>query len=157
MSIGLTLGKYAPLHKGHQKLIEKALSEVDLLIVIVYDAPQYTNVPLKVRAQWIEELYPEVIVIQADNVPKDKGYTEEIQQKHERYILSLVSNWKIDKFYSSESYGFRMSRALGCENIIYDSERKGIRISGTEIRENPEVYKSYMEPMVYEAVMKYQK
>lgn len=47
---GLTLGKFAPLHRGHQFLIETALGEVDELVVIAYDSPHVTNVPLPVRA-----------------------------------------------------------------------------------------------------------
>jgi cytidyltransferase-like protein len=46
MKTGLTLGKYAPLHKGHQYVIETALREMDKLIVIAYDAPDYTYIPL---------------------------------------------------------------------------------------------------------------
>ncbi|WP_144530121.1 adenylyltransferase/cytidyltransferase family protein, partial [Peribacillus simplex] len=35
--LGLTLGKFAPLHKGHQFMIETALQEVDELIVVIYE------------------------------------------------------------------------------------------------------------------------
>src|SRR5690606_27511512 len=58
--IGLTLGKFAPLHRGHELLIETALGEVEHLIVLVYDCPETTPVPLGVRAQWIRDLYPSV-------------------------------------------------------------------------------------------------
>lgn len=152
---GLTLGKYAPLHIGHQWLIDKALEQVDFLIVIVYDAPEQTVIPLKERANWLRALYPEICVIEADKVPKDKGYTEAIQQKHVDYILSLLVGHKIDKFFSSEAYGEKMSKALGCENILMDASRKNIQISGTEIRKHPKKYRAYMHPMVYESVMRY--
>lgn len=154
---GLTLGKYAPLHIGHQWLIEKALEQVDALIVIVYDAPEQTEIPLKERANWLRALYPEITVIEADKVPKDKGYTEVIQQKHVDYILSLLQGHKIDKFFSSEAYGEKMSLALGCENILMDVSRKNIQISGTEIRKHPEKYRDFMHPMVYETLMRYSK
>ena len=49
---GLTLGKFAPLHKGHQLVIETALAEVDELTVVIYDSPEVTPVPLSVRANW---------------------------------------------------------------------------------------------------------
>ncbi|MFC1896208.1 adenylyltransferase/cytidyltransferase family protein [Thermodesulfobacteriota bacterium] len=62
---GLTLGKFAPLHKGHQFLIDTALSETDEVFVIVYDCPETTPVPLNVRSRWIGNLYPEVHVIEA--------------------------------------------------------------------------------------------
>jgi len=62
---GLTHGKFAPLHKGHQLLIETALSEMDEVLAIIYDCPQITPVPLTVRANWIRSLYPTVQVIEA--------------------------------------------------------------------------------------------
>jgi cytidyltransferase-like protein len=39
MITGLTLGKYSPFHKGHQYLIDTALSEVDHLIIVIYNSP----------------------------------------------------------------------------------------------------------------------
>lgn len=36
-TLGLTLGKFAPLHKGHQFMIETALQEVDELILVIYE------------------------------------------------------------------------------------------------------------------------
>ena len=36
MRRGLTLGKFAPFHRGHQLLVETALAEVDELVVMVY-------------------------------------------------------------------------------------------------------------------------
>lgn len=149
MKTGLTIGKYAPLHKGHQHIIEKALEEMDELIVIVYDAPKYTNIPLELRAGWIRNLYPGIKVIEAKEIPKDVGFTEEIQQKHEDYIRSLVKGIKISAFYSSETYGERMSRALGAENRLVDIDRKKISISGTEIRNDPYGCRDFIEPIVF--------
>lgn len=155
MTTGLTIGKFAPFHKGHEYLIESALKVVDRLIVIVYDAPKQTKIPLEVRASWIKTIYPETIVIKADQVPKDVGYTEAIQQKHVAYILSLVESYKVDFFFSSEAYGEKMSDALGAKNILVDHERTFLNISGTEIRKDIKAYKDYLHPIVFEAIKKY--
>ena len=48
--VGFTIGKFAPLHKGHQFLIETALKEMDEMIVIVYDT-DIINVPILVDKQ----------------------------------------------------------------------------------------------------------
>lgn len=40
---GLTLGKYAPLHCGHQLVIETGMSEMDEMLVIIYNAPDTTT------------------------------------------------------------------------------------------------------------------
>ncbi|MCD4712713.1 MAG: adenylyltransferase/cytidyltransferase family protein [Clostridiales bacterium] len=155
MKTGLTIGKYAPLHKGHQHIIEKALEEMDELIVIVYDAPKYTNIPLEVRAGWIRKLYPGIRVIEAKDVPNDVGYTEEIQQKHEKYILKLIEGVKISAFYSSEAYGERMSKALGAINRLVDIDRKNISISGTAIRHDPYGCRDFIEPIVFLDLIRY--
>ena len=39
---GLTLGKCAPLHRGHQMVIETGLSEMDEMVIIIYDVPETT-------------------------------------------------------------------------------------------------------------------
>ena len=48
--IGFTIGKFAPLHKGHQFLIETALKEMDKLIVVVYDT-DVINIPTEKRTK----------------------------------------------------------------------------------------------------------
>src|SRR3712207_3987461 len=80
---GLTLGKYAPLHAGHQLVIETALQEVADLLVIIYDVPDITPVPLPVRAGWIRRLYPQVQVIEAWDGPLEVGDTHQIRRMHE--------------------------------------------------------------------------
>ena len=35
--VGLTIGKFAPFHKGHEYLIRTALKEVDVLYVLIYE------------------------------------------------------------------------------------------------------------------------
>ena len=68
--VGLTLGKFAPLHKGHQFLIETALAEMDEVIVMIY-ATEVTHIPLNVRAAWLRELYPSLTVIECWDNPSD--------------------------------------------------------------------------------------
>ncbi|HJU53196.1 MAG TPA: hypothetical protein VJ715_01445 [Pyrinomonadaceae bacterium] len=46
-------------------LIETALAELDEVVVIIYDCPLTTLLPLNVRANWIRKLYPRVRVIEA--------------------------------------------------------------------------------------------
>lgn len=38
VTVGLARGKFAPLHRGHQHVIETALREMDHVIVVIYDA-----------------------------------------------------------------------------------------------------------------------
>ncbi len=148
-SRGLTLGKFAPLHKGHQLVIETALREMDEVAVIVYDCPESTPIPLPVRANWIKTLYPTVRIIEAWNGPTAVGDAPEIKQMHEDYVLNKLGVNGITHFYSSEFYGNHMSRALGAVNRIVDPDRRTVPISATAIRTDPYAFRNYLHPRVY--------
>ena len=60
---GLTLGKFAPFHKGHEYVISTALNEMDKVVVVVYNATDTTDVPIEVRAGWIRQRFPSAGVI----------------------------------------------------------------------------------------------
>ena len=146
---GLTLGKYAPLHQGHQLVIDTALSEMDEVIVIIYDSPSTTNVPLSVRAGWLKSLYPQVTVIEAWDGPETVGYTPEKMRMHEAYVIETLKIRDISHFYSSEPYGDHMSRALGAVNRMVDRPRTAVPVSASAIRQNAFRYREFMHPLVY--------
>jgi NadR type nicotinamide-nucleotide adenylyltransferase len=147
--IGLTLGKFAPLHRGHQYVIETALKEMDEQIVVIYDAKQVTRVPLRVRAEWIRKLYPGVEVIEGVNAPTDVGYTDHVKRIQEQYILGLLKGRSVTHFYSSELYGEHMSSALNAVNRVVDIRRSTFSVSGTKIRQSPYGHRALLHPIVY--------
>jgi HTH-type transcriptional repressor of NAD biosynthesis genes len=147
--IGLTLGKFAPLHKGHQYMIETALEEMDEVIVIIYDCPETISIPLHIRADWIRRLYPETDVIEAWDGPKETGYTAEIMKAQEDYVLGLLGGRKVTHFYSSEPYGEHMSVALNAVNRQVDLQRLTVPVSGTAVRNAPYENRHYLNPIVY--------
>ncbi|WP_264550616.1 AAA family ATPase [Flavobacterium sp. N2038] len=146
--VGLTLGKFAPFHKGHQLLIETAIKEVDELIVLIYDDP-VINIPLATRAGWIRKIYPQILVIEGVNSPNDTGYTPEIMKIQEDYVLKVLDNRTISHFYSSEPYGVHMSIALNAINRQVDIDRNIIPISATKIRNDSFKNKEFIHPAVY--------
>lgn len=146
--VGLTLGKYAPFHKGHQYVIETALSEVDELIVLIYDT-KVTDIPLYVRAAWIKKIFPQVTVIEAWDGPEGYSHEREYQIREEEYILSKLEGKKISHFYSSEFYGEHVSKALGAVDRRVDEARNIIPVSATMIRENPYKYREFLHELVY--------
>ncbi|MBN1675621.1 MAG: AAA family ATPase [Kiritimatiellae bacterium] len=146
---GLTLGKFAPLHKGHQLVIETALAEMDEVLVLVYDAPELARCPLAVRAQWIRDLYPNADVLEGRHGPTQTGDTPEIKRIQEDYVLGLLNGRRITHFYSSEFYGEHMSRALQAENRLVDPDRRQVPVSATAIRADPYRHRHFMHPRVY--------
>jgi HTH-type transcriptional repressor of NAD biosynthesis genes len=145
---GLTLGKFAPLHKGHQFMIETALDEVDELIVLIYDT-NVIEVPLNVRSGWIEKLYPQVKVIEAWDGPD--GYSNEraFEIIQEQYIMKALNGRKVTHFFSSEFYGAHVSKALVAIDRRLDETRRIVPISATQIRTNPWHYSEFISDVVY--------
>ena len=139
--IGLTLGKFAPLHQGHQFLIETALGEMDRVIVVIYDSPDVTDIPLTIRANWLREIYPTIEVIEAWDGPTEVSDRPEVKRNHEDYLLERLKSQKITHFYSSEFYGQHISEAFKAVNRLVDCDRQKVPISGSEIRKNPFQYR----------------
>lgn len=148
MKTGLTLGKFAPLHKGHQYMIETALGEVDKLIVVIYDT-DVTDIPLGVRAGWIRALYPDVTVIEARGGPKGYSHERAYQVREEEFIRSQIGNTRVTHFYSSEFYGEHMSRSLNAVDRRVDEARTIVPVSGSMIRLDPYAYREYLSLTVY--------
>lgn len=146
--IGLTLGKYAPLHLGHQWLFETALQEVDQLYVLIYQS-SVTHIPLNIRAQWIRDLYPQIQVIEAWDGPEGYSSERDFEIEQENYILQKLQDIKITHFYSSEFYGAHVSQALGAIDRRLDPTRQHVPISATMIRENAYQHRQFIAPQVY--------
>ena len=146
--VGLTLGKYAPLHKGHEYVIETMLREMDEAIVIIYDTP-VTPIPLQVRSEWIRKLFPDVTVIEAWDGPVGHAHDRRYEIQEEQYISGLLNGKGVTAFYSSEYYGEHMSKALGCADRRIDIARKTLPVSATVIRNDPFQYRKYISDIVY--------
>lgn len=149
MKRGLTLGKFAPLHRGHQLVIETALDEMDEVVVIVYDSPEVTSIPLSVRVNWIRRLYPTVRIVEAWAGPSAVGYSPELMRAHERYVIDTLGVSGITHFYSSEPYGEHMSAALGAIDRQVDPDRRHVPVSGRAIRQEPFQYRDALASIVY--------
>ena len=89
MKIGFTIGKFAPLHKGHQYLIEKGLKEMEKFYVVIYET-DVTEVPIEKRASWIKKIYPKVNLIYAKNPPSQYGLDEESVKIQTEYLKKII-------------------------------------------------------------------
>lgn len=153
-SVGFTLGKFAPLHKGHQYLIEQALEQVDHLIVMIYGCPDVIDIALERRASWIKTLYPRVEILLAPDGPMEVGDTPEIRRLHEDYIGRRLEGRRVTHFFSSEFYGDHVSRFLNAEDCRVDEARHIVPVSATQVRKNPYTARQWLHPLVYRDLIK---
>ena len=72
MTRGLVIGKFYPPHRGHQFLIETALSQVDRLDVLICVRPDQT-ISGELRKQWLQEIHPTACVRAIDDPGEDNN------------------------------------------------------------------------------------
>lgn len=137
--IGVVIGKFYPLHKGHQHLIETAIDNVERLYIIICTKDGEQPDPLT-RLKWIKQLYnrPNIIVKQIVDVydPNDSKLWAELTKK--------TIGCSPDVVFTSENYGHEYARYLKCVHELVDLDRISIPISGTLIRSNPFKHWDYL-------------
>ena len=146
--VGFTIGKFAPLHKGHQYLIETAMKEMDEFYIVVYDTDIIKN-SVEERADWIRKLYPKAHIIYAFNSPKQYGLDKESVNIQMEYLSKLIKDIPVTHFYSSEPYGEKVAEYLNINNRIVDKERIAVPISANKIRKDSYTNSKYLEGFVY--------
>lgn len=146
---GLYLGKFAPLHVGHEFVIREALGQVDQLSILIYEAPDLTPISLSKRADWLRELDSRIDVIECPDGPRDVTYEADGMLAHEEYVKSRLGDKKVTHFFSSEPYGEHMSQALGALDIRVDSERTQYPVSATMVRSDLYEHRCSLSPRVY--------
>lgn len=144
---GLVVGKFAPLHQGHQWLLETALSECESVTVLVYSHPDFPAMPSEVRANWLRALYPRLEVFVPDNPPPNDASDLE----HREFVKGwlLARGIAVNAVFTSESYGEGFAAHLGVPHRLVDLERGRFPISGTQIRADVHAMRHQLEPLVY--------
>ena len=124
----LVLGKMYPVTKGHLHLIDTALSQSEMVHVIITLNPSQ-SIPGEVRFEALKLCY--------DNVPNikiycvsDEGipaydYECETLDEFYSYCVPLIYSQvdSLDVIFTSEDYGNDFARYLGVEHVLVDKER----------------------------------
>ena len=136
-STALIVGKFAPFHKGHQLVLDKALETATNVIVLVYSNPDFENMPSAMRADWIKEIYHDKPVqVFAPTQPPLNSADDFAQRKFVKDWLECeMPEVEVDKVFGSEDYIAGFADYLGVPYEIVDLWRKQQAISGTALRE----------------------
>lgn len=127
MSLGVTIGKFLPFHRGHEHLIAEARRQVDHLVVLVGARPDHL-IPGAVRAGWIRAVHPDVEVVEVDDdLP-------ETPEPWARRALEVLRGRRPDVAFTSEGYGEPWAAAMGAKHVAIDPGRRSFPISGTALR-----------------------
>jgi HTH-type transcriptional regulator, transcriptional repressor of NAD biosynthesis genes len=139
MKRGLVFGKFLPLHRGHQLMIETALSQVDDLTIVVYDSlrPGSDRMPIELRLSWLRELYPQAENILSLEDPLADEVNADDPAYAEVYAEGVAFLGSFDRVFSSEPAYERFASLIGATHVLVDESRELVPTSGTVIRSDP--------------------
>lgn len=150
--VGLIFGKFYPLHSGHIYLIEKALTQVDELHVMLgceatrdkqlFEKSRLPRQPqVSDRFSWLKDTFKDRHNIHI-YISDETGinYYPNGWKEWSDSIKHILSENKIEPsvvFTSEPQDVTEHERYFGCPVVVIDANREFINISATKIRENP--------------------
>lgn len=174
---GLVVGKFSPLHRGHELLIRRAIEGCEDVAIISYSKPEFPGCGAESRARWLAELFPQThrlvvtdALLQSVSGPGTLGPFSVVPsndaeaQLHRRFCGFLcveVLKARVDAVFSSEDYGPGFAQELTrffrendptypeVEHVMVDPARSKVPISGTLLRTDPHRLKHHLSPVVY--------
>lgn len=147
---GLVIGKFYPLHKGHELLIGAALADC-ARVFIAMTARETETIPGAVRLGWLQEIFPQAnsVLLPADT-PYHPSECADVETFYEVWRGLIVRSWGFmpEAIFTSEDYGDECARFWGCTHVCVDRARAAVPVSGTAIRANPSACAQFLSPVV---------
>lgn len=145
---GLVVGKFCPLHLGHELLISTALANVEKLLIISYTSQDLGFTPV-LRKRYLSERFPSATVfVPVSGFPVDSA-PDGLQREYCGIVaeeLDIIP----DVVFTSEAYGDgfadHLSKMFGktVKHYEVDRARALVPISGTELRANKDKWDKFV-------------
>jgi HTH-type transcriptional repressor of NAD biosynthesis genes len=167
--LGLVVGKFSPLHLGHEWLINQAAGQCEQLLILTYSVPEFAPCDLATRRRWFTLRFPQHTSVFIDDawlrqhcldlrvvprqIPVDDA-SDQDQQEFLGWLLREVLQRQPDAFFCSEAYGpgcaHTLSRICGhpVSAVVFDRTESGIPVSATQIRREPHRLRQWIAPEV---------
>lgn len=169
---GLVVGKFCPLHQGHELLINRALDACEELLVVSYTKPGFPGLDPARREGWLRALFPQASIVVLDDdrlavlcaergiaarsLPHNELDDGDTHRHFMGWLCWTVLNLPVDAVFSSEDYGPGFAGVLGefyasskVAHVSVDQARTLVPVSGTAVRGDPHAHRAFLSPPVY--------
>ncbi len=158
---GLVVGKFSPLHLGHELLIRRAMDACDATFIISYSLPELPGCEAHMRERWLRARFPDAVVLVVD---ADLPHNDDGELIHRRFCASLCLDrlgTTVEAVFTSEDYGdgfavelgrcfsARTGRQLTVQHVNVDQARRIVPVSGTTVRGDPHAHRRFLSDVVY--------
>jgi HTH-type transcriptional repressor of NAD biosynthesis genes len=174
---GLIVGKFSPLHRGHEVVFHRAMQDCERVFAISYSKPEFAGCDPSRREAWLKTLFPEVegLVLDESRM-KDLGRhsgtplaatlpaNDDGDEIHRLFVARLcldVLATPIDAVFTSEDYGPGFADSLtrhfarwrpgwpAVTHVMVDHSRAAMPISGSRIRTDVHRHRAWLPEPVY--------
>ncbi|MEI6208888.1 MAG: AAA family ATPase [Desulfuromonadales bacterium] len=175
---GLVVGKFSPLHRGHELLIRSALEQCEQVVIISYAKPEFDGCAADQREQWLTALFPSVRALvvtderllswfpdRSVSVPDDDE-PETVHRLFVGFLCRELLDSTVDAVFTSEEYGDGFAAELTgffnryspgtaqVTHVLIDRERSRVPVSGTMVRADVHGCRELLSPQVYASFVK---
>ncbi|WP_286743033.1 AAA family ATPase [Aquabacterium sp. UBA2148] len=168
--LGLVVGKFSPLHLGHEHVIGRAQQACEQVLVLGYSQPSFAGCERARREAWVQRRFPGVINIQIDDdwvrarcaergLPwrpmPDNLASDEAQQDWLAWLLDGPIGLRPDAMFASEPYlgptCERLARtwAQPVTPVSVDPHRARHPISARTLRQDVHAHRTWLHADVY--------
>lgn len=152
MKKGFVFGKFYPFHKGHQGLIQFALSKCDHLSILICCSDS-EKIDGQIRKGWIEDTFPNhpnisilVYHYSEHDLPNTSESSLYVSEKWSVVFKELLPDCEL--LFTSEAYGKYVANFMKIQSIEFDIARILFPISATLLRQNIFDYWDYLPDSV---------
>lgn len=167
--VGLVVGKFSPVHLGHQYLLDTAQAQCQELYILSYSQPEFVGYSAVKREGWLRDLYPQAHVWVLDQARAMAYFAHQstefrlpandapdlVQRRWVGFFWRTLIHRPLDVIFTSESYGDgfaqEMSQYLGytVQHVLLDLLRQTVPTSGSLIRSDIHRYRDHVSGRVY--------
>ncbi len=168
--LGLVVGKFSPLHLGHEVVIRQALAACEQVLVLGYSQPVLPGCDRTRRHAWVARRFPQVINVQVDDawlrercvecglqwrpMPSNDA-DDDTQQAWLAWLLDGPLDLRPNAMFASEAYVAPTCRKLSqlfghpVTPVSVDPGRTTHPIRASWIRADVHAHRAAMHPDVY--------
>ncbi|MEO8146786.1 MAG: AAA family ATPase [Bacteroidia bacterium] len=131
-------GKFLPFHKGHEGMINFALSKCDYLSVLICCSDK-ENISGSVRKNWIEQTFTDkknievkVFSYNESKLPNTSETSKDVSEIWAIVFKELYPDYSL--LITSENYGNLVAGFMNIQHIAFDIPKKLFPVSATAVR-----------------------
>jgi NadR type nicotinamide-nucleotide adenylyltransferase len=172
----LVVGKFSPLHRGHEHLLQVARARCRHLFILSWSEPEFARCGRARREAWLKARHPEAEILVLDATALAEGANARGLPRRELpandapdavqrdFVAWLLLDWlqcTVDAVFTSEDYGDGLARALtqrfrdlrpehgAVVHVCVDRQRLRVPVSGSAVRADLQAMREHVAPDVY--------